>query len=117
MLSPHVSLMLLCTNHSIFDPHSHQYSTACTDTLHTIPSTEGKKTSEVHYSEDYKPEAIGGQNTEPQVTDSLPGRLINPDQYRPILPVEGELAHQQDSTESGNHERCLIPVYTYSSVN
>ena len=72
---------------------------------------------EVHYSEDYKPEAIGGQNTEQQVTDSLPDRLVNPDQYRPILPVEGELAHQQDSTESGNHERCLIPVYTYSSVN
>ena len=41
---------------AIFDPHTHQYSAACTDTLRTIPSTEGKKTSEVHYSEDYKPE-------------------------------------------------------------
>ena len=43
-----------------------------------------------------------GQNTEQQVTDSLPDRMVNPDQYRPLLPVEGdpELAHQQDSTES-----------------
>ena len=94
---------------AIFDPHTHQYSTACTDTLRTIPSTEGKKTSEVHYSEDYKPETNArGQNTEQQVTDSLPDRMVNPDQYRPLLPVEGELAHQQDSTESGDHEQCII---------
>ena len=41
---------------AIFDPHICQYSTTCTDNLHIIPSTEGKKTSEVHYSENYKPE-------------------------------------------------------------
>ena len=43
---------------AIFDHHMYidQDSTACTDTLHSIPSTEGKKTSEVHYSENYKPE-------------------------------------------------------------
>ena len=35
---------------------THQHSTVCTDTLHIILSTEGKKTSEVHYSENYKPE-------------------------------------------------------------
>ena len=68
-----------------------------------------------------KTNTIGGQNTEQQVTDSLPDRLVNPDEYRPLLPVEGdpELAHQQDSTESGNYERCITPVYTYgsSSVN
>ena len=58
-----------------------------------------------------------GQNTEPQITDSLPDRLVNPDQYRLLLPVEGELAHQQDSMESGNHDRCITPVYTYGSVN
>jgi len=58
-----------------------------------------------------------GQNTEQQITDSLPDRLVNPDQYRPLLPVEGELAHQQDSMESRNHERCITPVYTYGSVN
>ena len=59
------------------------------------------------------------QNTEQQIPDSLPDRLVNPDEYRPLLPVEGdpELAHQQDSTESGNHERCITPVYTYGSVN
>ena len=58
-----------------------------------------------------------GQNTEPQITDSLPDRLVNPDQYRLLLPVEGELAHQQDSMQSGNHDRCITPVYTYGSVN
>ena len=55
-----------------------------------------------------------GQNTEQQVTDSLPDRLVNPDQYRPL---EGELAHQQDSTDSGDHERCITPVCTYASMN
>jgi len=58
-----------------------------------------------------------GQNTEPQITDSLPDRLVNPDQYRLLLPVEGELAHQQDSMESDNYDRCITPVYTYGSVN
>jgi len=57
-----------------------------------------------------------GQNTGQQITDSLPDRLANPDHYRPLLPVEGELAHQQDST-TRNHERCITPVYTYGSVN
>jgi len=36
-----------------------------------------------------------GQNTEEHITDSLPDRLVNPDQYRPLLPAESELAHQQ----------------------
>jgi len=60
-----------------------------------------------------------GQNTGQQITDSLPDRLVNPDQYscRPLLPVESELIHQQDNTKSGNHERCITPVYTYGSVN
>ena len=64
-----------------------------------------------------KTNAIGGQNTEQQIADSLPHRLVNPDQYRPLLPVEGELAYQQDSTDSGDHERCITPVYTYGSMN
>ena len=38
---------------------------------------------------------VKGQNTEQQVTDSLPDRLVNPDQYSPLLPAEGELPHQQ----------------------
>ena len=54
---------------------------------------------------------VKGQNTEQQVTDSLPDRLVNPDQYRPLLPVEGELASQQDSVKSRNHERYIHPVY------
>ena len=58
-----------------------------------------------------------GQNTEEQITDSLPDRLVNPDQYRPLLPVEGELASQQDSVKSRSHERYIHPVYTYGSVN
>jgi len=60
-----------------------------------------------------------GQNTGQQITDSLPDRLVNPDQYscRPLLPVESELIYQQDNTKSGNHERCITPVYTYGSVN
>ena len=46
-----------------------------------------------------------GQNNEQQITNPLPDRLVNPDLYSPLLPVEGELAQQQDSTESGDHER------------
>ena len=57
------------------------------------------------------------QNSEEQITDSLPDRLVNPDQYRQLLPVEGELAHHQDSTIPGDCERCITPVYTYGSVN
>jgi len=38
---------------------------------------------------------ILGQNTEQEITDSLPDRLVNSDQYRPLLPAEGELPHQQ----------------------
>jgi len=33
-------------------------------------------------------------NTRGQNTDSLPDRLVNPDQYRPLLPAECELPHQ-----------------------
>ena len=44
-----------------------------------------------------------GQNTEQLITDSLPDRLVHPDQYRPLLPAESEFAHQQDSMESRNH--------------
>ena len=33
-------------------------------------------------------------NTRGQKTDSLPDRLVNPDQYRPLLPAECELPHQ-----------------------
>ena len=58
-----------------------------------------------------------GQNTGQLITDSLPDRLVNPDQYRPLLAVEGELANQQESMESDNHNRCITPVYTYGSVN
>jgi len=58
-----------------------------------------------------------GQNTEQQITNLLPDRLDNPDQYSPLLPVESELAHHQDSTESGDDERCITPAYTYGSVN
>jgi len=55
-----------------------------------------------------------GQNNEQQITNPLPDRLVNPDLYSPLLPVpvEGELAQQQDSTESGDHERCITSVYT-----
>ena len=54
-----------------------------------------------------------GQNTEEQITDSLPDRLVNPDQYRSLPPVEGELIHQQDSTKFRNHERFITPVHVH----
>ena len=59
-----------------------------------------------------KTNARRGQNTGQQITHSVPERLVNPDQYRPLLPVEVELVNQQESMESDNHNRCVTPVYT-----
>jgi len=40
-----------------------------------------------------KTNARRGQNTGQLITASLPDRLVNPDQYRPLLAVEGELTN------------------------
>ena len=53
-------------------------------------------------------------------TDSLPDRLINPQEYEPVLPTRGELtaAEFTESNEPANEDqRKLSPVYTYGSIN
>ena len=53
-------------------------------------------------------------------TGSLPDRLINPQEYEPVLPTIGEHT-ATDSTESeepaNEDQRKLSPVYTYGSIN
>ena len=52
-------------------------------------------------------------------TGSLPDRLINPEEYEPVLSVEGKCtaAETTESTEPDKDPRNLIPVYTYGSFN
>ena len=53
-------------------------------------------------------------------TGSLPDRLINPQEYEPVLPTIGERT-TADSTESkgpaNEDQRKLSPVYTYGSID
>ena len=53
-------------------------------------------------------------------TGSLPDRLINPQEYEPVLPTIEERT-TTDSTESkgpaNEDQRKLSPVYTYGSIN
>ena len=52
-------------------------------------------------------------------TSSLPDRLINPEEYEPVLPTREEhTAELTDNKESVNEEaRRMIPVYTYGSID
>ena len=53
-------------------------------------------------------------------TGSLPDRLINPQEYQPVLPTIGEHtgADFTESKEPANEDqRKLSPVYTYGSIN
>ena len=53
-------------------------------------------------------------------TDSLPDRLVNPQEYEPVLPAVGEhtAAEFTESNEPANEDqRKLSPVYTYGSIN
>ena len=53
-------------------------------------------------------------------TGSLPDRLVNPQEYEPVLPTRGELtaAESTESNEPANEDqRKLSPVYTYGSIN
>ena len=52
-------------------------------------------------------------------TGSLPDRLINPEEYEPVLTTAGKhtAAETTESTEPVNDPRKLIPVYTYGSFN
>ena len=52
-------------------------------------------------------------------TSSLPDRLINPEEYEPVLITAGKhtAAETTESTEPVNDPRKLIPVYTYGSFN
>ena len=49
-------------------------------------------------------------------TESLPDRLINPEEYEPVLPTMEE-HRDPEPTESCNDSRRLTPVYTYGSFN
>ena len=46
-------------------------------------------------------------------------RLINPEEYEPVLTTAGKhtAAETTESTEPANDPRKLIPVYTYGSCN
>ena len=53
-------------------------------------------------------------------TGSLPDRLINPDEYEPLLPTTDEhtAAELMEDKQPVNGEpRRLTPVYTYGSIN
>ena len=53
-------------------------------------------------------------------TGSLPDRLVNPQEYEPVLPTRGELTATEstESNEPANEDqRKLSPVYTYGSIN
>ena len=53
-------------------------------------------------------------------TGSLPDRLINPEEYEPVLPTREEqtVAEPTESKEPVNKDpRRLTPVYAYGSIN
>ena len=50
-------------------------------------------------------------------TDSLPDRLINPNQYGPILHTEQDRKVAEPIEAVNEERRNLIPVYTYGSIN
>ena len=53
-------------------------------------------------------------------TDCLPDRLINPEEYEPVLPSAEEhtVAELTEDKEPASEDpRRLIPVYTYGSIN
>ena len=52
--------------------------------------------------------------------DSLPDRLINPEEYEPLLPTTEEYttAEPTDNKDPDNEDpRRLTPVYTYGSIS
>ena len=51
---------------------------------------------------------------------SLPDRLVNPQEYEPVLSTRRErtAAESTESNQSANEDqRKLSPVYTYGSIN
>ena len=50
-------------------------------------------------------------------TGSMPDRLINPEEYEPVLTSAGKYTATEttESTEPVNDPRKLIPVYNYGS--
>ena len=52
-------------------------------------------------------------------TDSLPDRLLNPDDYEPSLYTPKEYATDCEPTEGANEaqRRFITPVYTYGSID
>ena len=53
-------------------------------------------------------------------TESLPDRLINPEEYEPVLHTTEEHSTAESTENKGlvNEEpRRLTPVYTYGSIN
>ena len=53
-------------------------------------------------------------------TDSLPDQLINPGEYKPVVPTTEEhtaAEHTEDKEPVNEEPRRLIPVYTYGSIS
>ena len=53
-------------------------------------------------------------------TGSLPDRLVNPQEYEPLLPTTEEhtaAEHTEDKEAVNEKLRRLVPVYTYGSIN
>ena len=50
-------------------------------------------------------------------TDSLPDRLINPEEYEPQFPITQEHTTTEPTEEGNEAHRRLIPAYTYGSIN
>ena len=53
-------------------------------------------------------------------TGSLPDRLINPEEYEPVLPTTEEhtaAEHTEDNEPVSEEPRRLTPAYTFGSIN
>ena len=50
-------------------------------------------------------------------TDSLPDRLIHPEEYEPVLPTMEKCTSAVSTENSNEGLRRLTPVYTYGSIN
>ena len=49
-------------------------------------------------------------------TSSLPDRLINPEEYEPVLPTSEEHAAAEPTEVISEDPRRLTPTYTYGSI-
>ena len=50
-------------------------------------------------------------------TGSLPDRLVNPQEYEPVLSTRREHTAAESTEPDNEYKRKLSPVYTYGSIN